>query len=84
VKYKAFNGHYKDIVNINWSGDSRFMVTTAKDLTARVWSLDRIEGFTPTTLSGHRDTVVGAYFSADQEIVFRISRVVSNWVDLYD
>jgi len=73
VKYKTYNGHYKDIVNINWSGDSRFFVTTGKDLTARVWSLDPVEGFTPTTLSGHRDTVLGAYFSADQEIVLSLS-----------
>jgi len=48
------------------------LVTTGKDLTARVWSLDPVEGFTPTTLSGHKDTVVGAFFSADQEIVISL------------
>lgn len=48
------------------------MVTTGKDLTARVWSLDPVEGLTPTTLSGHKDTVVGAFFSADQEIVISL------------
>jgi periodic tryptophan protein 2 len=69
VKYRTYTGHYKDITSVTWSGDSRFLITTGKDLTARIWSLDPVEGFTPTTLSGHRDTVVGAYFSADQEIV---------------
>ena len=69
VKYRSYHGHYKDITSVAWSGDSRFLVTTGKDLTARVWSLDPVEGFTPTTLSGHKDTVVGAFFSADQEIV---------------
>lgn len=75
VKYRTYNGHYKDVTSVSWSGDSRFLVTTGKDLTARVWSLDPVEGFTPTTLSGHRDTVVGAYFSADQEIVSRFQSV---------
>ena len=76
VKYRTYNGHYKDITSVTWSGDSRFLLTTGKDLSARVWSLDPVDGFTPTTLSGHRDTVVGAYFSADQEIV----RQFSEWV----
>jgi periodic tryptophan protein 2 len=74
VKYRTYNGHYKDVTSVSWSGDSRFLVTTGKDLTARVWSLDPVEGFTPTTLSAHRDTVVNAYFSADQEIVFHYSK----------
>ena len=69
VKYRTYNGHYKDITSVTWSGDSRFLLTTGKDLTARIWSLDPIEGFTPTTLSGHRDTVIAAFFSADQELV---------------
>jgi periodic tryptophan protein 2 len=69
VKYRTYNGHYNDITSVNWSGDSRFLVTTGSDLTARVWSLDPEEGFTPTTLSGHRDTVINAFFSSDQEIV---------------
>jgi len=69
VRHRTYHGHYKGITSVSWSGDSRFLVTTGSDLTARVWSLDPIEGFSPTTLSGHRDTVLGAFFSVDQEIV---------------
>ena len=82
VKYRTYNGHYKDITSVCWSGDSRFLVTTGKDFTARVWSLDPVEGFTPTNLSGHRDTVVGAYFSSDQENVDYMESYLI--VDLYD
>src|SRR5438045_9013342 len=36
VKYKTYNDHDKDIVNINCSGASRFFVTTGRHLTTIV------------------------------------------------
>jgi len=36
---------------------------------AKVYSLNPVEGFVPTSLAGHRDSVIGAYFSKDQESV---------------
>ena len=62
-------GHFDTIQNIEWSSDSRFLLTASKDLTARVWSLDREDGFEPTTLAGHRHGVKAAYFTANQESV---------------
>jgi WD40 repeat protein len=62
-------GHFDAIQNIEWSSDSRFLLTASKDLTVRVWSLDREDGFEPTTLAGHRHAVKAAYFTADQESV---------------
>ena len=34
-------------------------------MTARLFTLDPLEGFRPKTFAGHRDAVLAAYFSAD-------------------
>ncbi len=69
VLYRSYGGHFDLVQAIEWSGDSRFFLTASKDLTARIWSLDPEDGFVPTTLAGHRQAVLGAWFSKDQESV---------------
>lgn len=76
VKYRTYTGHYDKITSVAWSGDSRFLVTTSKDLTTKVWSLDPVDGFVPTTLSAHREKVIAAFFSADQEIVLLTTKQI--------
>ncbi|KAI7785565.1 periodic tryptophan protein 2 [Diaporthe eres] len=81
VKHHTHTGHFDEVRHIEWSSDSRFFLSASKDLTARVWSLNQEEGFIPTVLSGHRQAVVGAYFSKDQETIYTISRdgAVFDW-----
>jgi periodic tryptophan protein 2 len=74
IKYKAYAGHHDSVTNLVWSGDSRFILSTSKDLTARVWSLEPEAHFVPTTLAGHREAVVGAWFSKNQETIFTVSK----------
>jgi periodic tryptophan protein 2 len=74
VRHRVYAGHYDTVQSIEWSSDSRFFLSAAKDLTARIWSLDPEEGFIPTTLAGHREGVLGAYFSKDQETIYTISK----------
>lgn len=38
-------------------------------MTARLFTLDPLEGFKSKTFAGHKDVVLGAYFSADGETV---------------
>ena len=42
-------------------------------MTARLFTLNPVEGFRPKTFAGHRDAVVGAYFSSKSNTV--------RWVD---
>ncbi|RDW88252.1 periodic tryptophan protein 2 [Coleophoma cylindrospora] len=74
VKHRVYAGHYDTVQNLEWSSDSRFFLSAAKDLTARIWSLDPQEGFVPTTLAGHREGVLGAFFSKDQETIYTVSK----------
>ena len=91
VRHRSYAGHYDEITSITWASDSRFFISASKDLTARMWSLNPTEGFSPTVLAGHRTAVMGVWFSQDQETVWsciqslcRCRRVAeSNCVDLY-
>ena len=71
IRHHVHAGHHDTVQNIDWSSDSRFFLSASKDLTARIWSLNPEEGFIPTTLAGHREGVLGAWFSRDQENVSR-------------
>ncbi|KAF0331474.1 periodic tryptophan protein 2 [Colletotrichum asianum] len=81
VKYHTHTGHFDDVRHIEWSSDSRFFLSTSKDLTARIWSLTQEEGFVPTVLSGHKQAVIGAWFSEDQETIYTVSKdgAVFDW-----
>lgn len=81
VKHHTHVQHFDDVRHIEWSHDSRFFLTSSKDLTARIWSVDQEEGFTPTVLAGHRQGVVGAWFSKDQETIYTVSKdgAVFDW-----
>ena len=74
VRHHSHAGHYDDVRHIEWSTDSRFFLTASKDLTVRIWSLNPEEGFQPTVLSGHKQAVVGAWFSDDQETIYTVSK----------
>jgi periodic tryptophan protein 2 len=71
VRHHAHAGHHDAVQSIEWSSDSRFFLSASKDLTVRIWSLHREEGFIPTTLAGHREGVLEAWFTNDQESVCR-------------
>ena len=73
VRHRVYTGHFDDINSITWSGDSRFFLTGSKDLTAKVFSLNPVSGFVPTSLAAHKGSVIGSYFSKDQETVCLLS-----------
>lgn len=74
VRHRQYVGHHDMVQSIQWSSDSRFFLSASKDLTARIWSLDPEEGFTPTVLAGHRTAVRAAWFSKDQETIWTVSK----------
>lgn len=63
----------------------RFFVVGSRDQSCKVYSLHSLDGFVPFSLSGHRDEVIGCFFSRDARTIFSISRdaalFVWKWVD---
>lgn len=60
---ETLTGCHDTVTCIGWSSDSSWLVAGSKDLTARVFSAHKLKEHKSVTLSGHRDVVVGAYFS---------------------
>lgn len=73
VLHREYGGHFDDVRHLSWSADSRFFLSSSKDSSARIWSLDPEEIFEPTVLSGHRQQVRAAWFSANQELIYTVS-----------
>ncbi|KAL8929454.1 MAG: hypothetical protein Q9208_001123 [Pyrenodesmia sp. 3 TL-2023] len=74
VRHRAHAAHHDAVERLEWSSDSRFFLSSSKDLTARMWSMSSQEEFTPTTLGGHKEPLIGAWFSGDQEAIYTASR----------
>lgn len=74
VRYKNYAGHFNDVLSVTWSSDSRFLISTSKDLTSRIFSLHNEDKDAAMTLTGHRDYVMRAFFSESQEIIYTISK----------
>ena len=73
IRHHVHAGHSDTVESVQWSSDSRFFLSSSKDLTARLWSLTPEEGFVPTILAGHRERVLAAWFSSDQESIYTVS-----------
>ncbi|KAF4584923.1 hypothetical protein EYR40_001749 [Pleurotus pulmonarius] len=74
VLHRTYTGHHDDVLSIRWSPDSQCFMTTSRDMTARLFTLNPVEGFRPKTFAGHRDVVLGAFFAADGASIYTVSR----------
>jgi periodic tryptophan protein 2 len=75
VLYKNYTHWQNDeITSINWSNDSRFVLTASKDTTVRLLNLFKIDGYVPLCLSGHKRKIVNALFSEDNLRIYSISK----------
>ncbi|TFK22112.1 WD40 repeat-like protein [Coprinopsis marcescibilis] len=72
--HRTYTGHHDEVLSIRWSPDSRCFTTTSSDMTARLFTLDPLDGFRPKTFAGHRDAVVAAYFASDGETIYTVSK----------
>ncbi|KAH9833312.1 quinon protein alcohol dehydrogenase-like superfamily, partial [Rhodofomes roseus] len=74
--HRTYTGHHDEVVSIEWSPDSKCFITTSRDMTARLFTLNPVDGFRPKTFAGHRDIVINAYFSGDSKTasIYTVSR----------
>lgn len=66
-------GH-SDILWIDWSTDSRFLIVGSEDNTSKILSIELYKNFRPILLSGHTDAIVGCFFEANSFDLNTISR----------
>ncbi|KAF8483850.1 WD repeat protein [Russula ochroleuca] len=72
--HRTYTGHHDEVLSIVWSPDSQCFITTSKDMTARLYTLDPLDDFRPKTFAGHKSAVLNAYFSSNSKSVYTVSR----------
>ena len=75
VLYRKYTSFHNDkITSINWSSDSRFIVTGSKDTNVRILNVFKIKGYYPFTFTGHKKKIITAIFSHDMNRIYSISQ----------
>ena len=62
VLFKEYPGHYDCVNSITWSRDSKYFLTTSKDMSTRLYAVNKMD-FTGACLTGHKDVVIGIQYS---------------------
>jgi periodic tryptophan protein 2 len=85
VLHRKYTGHHDDVITIDWSEDSKFLMTGSKDMTARIYSLNTLKDFVPVTLAGHHERVVSAFFAHGMKQAYTVAHdgacFVWDWSD---
>jgi periodic tryptophan protein 2 len=71
---RTLAGHSDDVTCLSWSPDSQSIIMGGRDLSARVYYRVRSKHMSMTVLSGHRDRIVGAFFSKEGDEAFTVAR----------
>lgn len=66
--HRTYGQCHADVLDLAWSPDSQFVSAASKDITLRVFSLNPIQGYEPPTLAGHKDTLIGTFFTTPQAL----------------
>lgn len=86
ILYKKYaNLHSEDVTGVTWTTDSRFFLTWSDDLTMKLMSLHKLEGFLPLTFGGHKKPIIKAFFSEENDRLFSIAQngtiLIWKWTD---
>eukprot|EP01018_Ginkgo_biloba_P039807 Gb_23048 [translate_table: standard] len=63
---RSLPGCHDSVTTLDWSPDGQWILAGSKDLTARLFSSSTIEGYRPFCLLGHRDVLVGVFFTVEK------------------
>ncbi|GFR41863.1 hypothetical protein Agub_g2644, partial [Astrephomene gubernaculifera] len=66
--HRTYGHCHTDVLDVAWSPDGNFIAAASKDITVRVFSLNPIPGYEPPTLAGHKDAIIGVFFSSPATI----------------
>ncbi|EGD76702.1 hypothetical protein PTSG_08053 [Salpingoeca rosetta] len=71
--HRTYTGHSDDIISLDWSHDSRYVVTGSLDCTARVFTLQTLRGYRPCVLASHKSRIVQCAFFKDSYDIETVS-----------
>ena len=71
---RTISGFHDDACCLDWSMDSQSIIIGSQDLSAKIFYRVGSKRMAMTTLTGHRDVIVGAYFSKDGNTAYTVAR----------
>nr|XP_023014507.1 periodic tryptophan protein 2 homolog [Leptinotarsa decemlineata] len=74
IMERVFHGAYDDTTFLDWSFDSRILAVGSKDMSAKLYPLDKWANFRIYSLGNHTDGIVGCFFEKDSYDITTISR----------
>ncbi|KAK7874490.1 hypothetical protein R5R35_001573 [Gryllus longicercus] len=81
VMERVYHGACDDTTCIDWTSDSRVIAVGSKDMTVRLYSLEKLANFKTYVLGSHSDCVVACYFENQSLDMITVARngVVVLW-----
>lgn len=74
VMERVFHGAYDETTCIHWSCDSRILAVGSKDMTVKLYPLEKWANFKAYSLGNHRTGIVGCFFERHSYDIYTISR----------
>ena len=71
---RVLKGSYNDTTCLAWSSCSRFLAVGSKDMSVRIYSLDKFENFNVCSLGGLSETCVAAFFETSSLDCYSVSK----------
>ena len=71
---RNLGGYHDETTSLDWSSDSTSLIIGSKDLSAHVFHRIRSRYMSTSILSGHRDIILGAFFSNDNQQAYTVAR----------
>lgn len=75
VLYKNYTHFHNDTITcLNWTKDSKFVLSGSKDGTVRLLNMHKIKDYIPFLFTGHKKKIINAVFSEDNLRIYSISK----------
>ncbi|SJK86078.1 PWP2, UTP1, periodic tryptophan protein 2 [Babesia microti strain RI] len=81
--HREYCGHLDNVTHISWSKTNQFFLTSSRDMTVRLWSVEPLPNFIPSAFIDHRRAVVAAFYDSQEQRIFSISQegVFISWIN---
>jgi len=74
IMERVFHGSFDETTCMDWSSDSRILAVGSKDMTVRLYSLEKFANFKTYSLGSHTDSVVACFFEKGSLDMTTVSR----------
>jgi periodic tryptophan protein 2 len=68
---RTITGHFDDITALDWSTDSRYLLTGSRDSTCRIVGVGH--KFVPVVLTAHKEPIVNCFWSKTRNMIYTVS-----------